>query len=302
MRILITGSGGFIGKPLVRKLILLNHDILLLVRDKNSATEFQATTTIIETADQNWKKKIAAYKIDVVIHLAAYIASSADEKDIDPLINSNILFATHLVDAVKNTGLTCFINTGSFAEYAPGGSTLLPAYLYAATKTAFRNILSYFSLPDKFKVVHVIPYSVYGAVSEKKKLFDHLYDAAFSDTAVKLSPGNQVLDFIHITDVVDFYQTLLLQLSQLNKPAIEIHLGTGRGTTPRELAASMENLLQKKLNIEWGGVPYREKDTMHAVAFKNLPHDFFQWEPSIDIETGIQLYISEMQSKASDGF
>jgi CDP-paratose synthetase len=110
-----------------------------------------------------------------------------------------------------------------------------------------------------------------------------------------MSPGEQVLDFIHIDDVVDFYRTLLSNLGSCRNSYNEIHIGTGAGSTPKKIAGLMEAITEKKANINWGGMPYRPNDTMFSVAPKELSGHQIGWQPSLTIEEGIRLYIKEKQ-------
>ena len=49
----------------------------------------------------------------------------------------------------------------------------------------------------------------------------------------------------------------------------------------------MEHVYGKKCNIHWGGRPYRDRDTMHAVApiAKNI--SMLEWKAKISLKYGI---------------
>ena len=227
----------------------------------------------------------------MVIHLAAYLTSMDDAVSIDKLLDSNLVLGTNLLDALKGTGLKFFINTGTFAEY--DGAALSPAYLYAATKTAFRPILQYYSNIAGFRIVNVIPYTIYGGISTSKKLIDLVYESVKAAAPVAMSPGEQVLDFIHIDDVVNFYITLIQNTVALEEKYYDVHLGTGKGTTPKQLEQLMEGIMQQKTNIDWGGRPYRSNDTMYAVAPESKLMTTLHWQPTITLEQGLKKYYND---------
>lgn len=83
-----------------------------------------------------------------------------------------------------------------------------------------------------------------------------------------MSGGEQVSDFIHVSDVVSFFVFVVKRRERFAAfPNGEVfHLGTGRGTSLRELAAKMERESGMRANIAWGALPYRDMDVMHAVA------------------------------------
>jgi nucleoside-diphosphate-sugar epimerase len=294
MRILITGATGFIGRCLLKALQSTPHEVYILYRGKN---KISINVKSINTEDINWKDSIKNANPDVVIHLAAYLTSADDEPAIEKLIQSNILFGAHLLDALKNTNIKYFINTGTFAEYFDNKETINPSYLYAATKSAFRHILNYYQSITGYKVVNIIPYTVYGGVDTKKKMIDYIFESIGKETPLNMSPGEQLLDLIYVDDVIDFYIQLLNNLSFVKDKYTEIHLGTGIGTSPKEVAGLMETVTGKKANINWGGIPYRKRDTMASIANRKLPSELFPWKPRITLEEGIKAYLFHLKNK-----
>lgn len=303
MKLLVTGATGFIGKNLLPVLLNNGFEVMALVRNESKmpADLNHTKLALVTTNNPQWKEDIKVYSPDVVIHLAAYLTSADNEQAINQLIESNILFATHILDALQETEISYFINTGTFAEYYKNEASTDPAYLYAATKTAFRSILAYYQSLLNFNIVNVIPYTVYGGIDTQKKLIDIIYQSSKQVIPTQMSPGEQLLDFIHIEDVVDFYLTLLGNLKSITATYTEIHLGTGEGTTPKQIARIIESVTNKKTNINWGGLPYRSRDTMQSVANKKLPSDVLSWTPKKEIHIGISEYINKLENK-SNGF
>jgi nucleoside-diphosphate-sugar epimerase len=290
MKILLTGATGVVGKNLIKALSAYHNDITVLTRSDFS---FKGINTI-STLNTNWKDQVKIADPEVVIHLASYLTSSDDEQSINQLVESNLLFGVHLLDALKGGRLKVFINTGTFAEYR--NNELSPAYLYAATKTAFRSIIKYYQNIQGFKVVNVIPYTIYGGADTRKKLIDHIYQSSTSIQPVKMSPGEQVLDFIHINDVTNFFVRLLASIDKVSSNYLDVHLGTGIGTTPKALTEIIENI-GYPTNILWGGIPYRTADTMHSVAPASPLFDIINWKPEIQLEQGVNLYIQSLTTE-----
>lgn len=293
MKVLLTGATGYLGRHLTEALTAMDHELILLVRSADKLSPLLQNVvvpvTVIRIDDKDWKEKLRAASPDGVIHLAAFLSSADDAATIDQLIDANIRFGTHLLDALKGRPLRFFINTGSFAEYN-GNDVKMPepAYLYAATKTAFRPILQYYQRLMGFRLLHVIPYTIYGRSGDAKKLIDYIYEALDAAVPVNMSPGEQVLDLIHIDDVIRFYLQLLKHPDALTGSTGVFHLGTGTGTSPRQLCGILEKATGKKANINWGGRPYRDLDTMYAVAPPDSLAGRIGWKAEISIEQGIQ--------------
>jgi nucleoside-diphosphate-sugar epimerase len=235
---------------------------------------------------------LIAFKPEIVIHLASYLTANDDFLTMKRLIDTNVFFFCRLLDALKNSGLKMFINTGTFAEYFKGDNRFDPSYLYAATKTASRSFLDYYSKAYKFKQTTVVPYTIYGGLDTQKKIIDLIYDSISSETPLDLSPGEQILDFIHIDDVTDFYLNLVECYTSLPEKS-NFQLGTGTGTSLKQLARYIEEITNKKTNINWGGKLYRSTDVMYAVADLEMHKKYFLRKPDISLLQGLANFVSK---------
>ena len=82
-----------------------------------------------------------------------------------------------------------------------------------------------------------------------------------------MSGGEQILDFIHVDDVVSCIKYIVSNSQRfIEEPTSEYHLGSGKGTSLRELAQMLEKKYKRNCHIAWGALPYRERDVMYAVA------------------------------------
>jgi nucleoside-diphosphate-sugar epimerase len=291
-KILITGSTGFVGKHLVEKLLNEGHTILEITRNKRKSSElFGSRTSKIVLNDINFNNKIIEFDPNIVVHLAAYLTSSDRWNDVEKLIESNILFLSKLLNTVSKSNLDLFINTGTFAEYFKGDDNYIPAYFYAATKTASRSILNYYSNTYSFKQTTVVPYTIYGGNDSSKKIIELIIESTESKAKLELSPGEQILDFIHIEDVTSFYEHMIKHRDNIPDNS-NFKLGTGIGYSLKQVASIIESVTNKKTNINWGGKDYRKSDVMYAVANLREIKDKLTWKPKMSITEGIRKTIN----------
>lgn len=292
-KILITGATGFVGRNLVPALKADGLDsmrLCLLSRDKAKAEELFGACGVIQHIglDQSdYKTMVRQFNPDIVLHLASFLTSKDDEESILRLIDANIGFGTQLLDALTGTDVSYFINTGSFAEYRMGKGVKSSASLYAATKTAFRSILDYYSAKLGFTWINVIPYTIYGHGDTQKKVLDYIISALDAREPVKMSGGEQILDFIHVSDVEAFLLLLIKEINKFKDSGVEFHLGTGKGTSIRSLAKVVEEIFGQKANISWGALDYRPLDIMYAVADILPLQKMLDWTPVVTLEEGI---------------
>lgn len=298
MKILITGATGFIGQHLMLMFrdISPYAEVLTLNRSVQKAHQMYPQNDypfVNHTYINDWSQ-VSLFDPELVIHLAALSTSNNNTEVIKPLISTNITYGVLLLNALSHCqSLKLFVNTGSFSEYRLGTSECNSAYLYAATKTAFRSFLNYYSELYRFKYIMAIPYSVYGGQPTIKRLMDYILESIDALKPVDMTLGEQVLDFIHVNDVASFFMHVIqnVDMYQRLRNREEFHLGTGIGITIRELTSVVESVTGKHCNINWGGLPYRERDTMYAVApiAKNL--ELTGWHANIDIKQGVLSYI-----------
>lgn len=295
MKVALTGITGFVGQTLMPMIVdrLPNVELLTL----NIEEDLQRAQQMYP-----WKQcqhiltteldKLVKFNPEIVLHLATVTTERNNTEIIKPMLAANIEFGVLLLDALTRcSNFKLFVNTGSFAEYRYGPSQIDDAYLYAATKSAFRRFCDYYSQLTGFKYVTVVPYTIYGGKKTVKRLIDYILESMQSETPVDMTAGEQILDFTHVNDLAAFYVHILQNpdtFCSLNNGE-DFHIGTGKGTTIRELVSIVERIYGRKCNINFGGRPYRERDTMHAVApiAKNL--SLVRWRAKISLEEGIRM-------------
>lgn len=292
MKILVTGATGFVGKNLVKK--LKNYDFKIIVR--RLTEEYPIDQQIIYDINKlkDFKLDVELYNPDIAIHLASHVSSSDNVDSIISIVNSNILFTSILFDALRTTDLLLFVNTGTFAEYYFNDGIENPSYFYAASKTATRSIIKYFKNMYDFKYINIIPYTIYGGDSRAKKVIDFIVDSTRVNTSIDMTGGEQILDFIHIEDVVDFYIHCIKNTKLIKDESI-YHLGTGKGTSIKEVANIIEKVTSKKTNINWGAIEYRPLDIMRSIAPVYKLEKELNWKPKISIEDGIIKMLQEKE-------
>lgn len=305
MKILVTGATGFVGRTLIPYLIEKGwSDVSILVRNVAKACKLFGNITNLNIIEmrEGWQDRVTKLNPDAVIHMATCFSGKSDYDTATEIINSNILLTTHLLESLKNTDCKYFINTGSFSEFQYGAGKFKPNNLYSASKTAVRPIIQYYQSIINFKWINVVVYSPYGRYNPQKKVIDYLIDAVDSPKSIAFSGGEQILDFIHVDDIASFYSTLLYELSELNADKYEFHLGTGGGISIREAAKTIEMVYGKTINADWGKLPYRENDIMHAVAPISTNLSFLNWQSRISFDEGIRILKEDLEDKKNQAW
>ena len=290
-RLLITGATGFIGQNLLPEIINQFPGIRILTVNRLAGKAINMFPfKQCEHIEGLQSETIQRFNPEIAFHLATLTTAGNSFCYIKPMIETNIAFGTELLSILGDcTDFKLFVNTGSFAEYASGAGQIDDAYLYAATKSAFRVLVDYYARLRGFKYITATPYSVYGGRPTVKRLMDYLIESIHAGNPVSMTGGAQVLDFIHVNDVASFFVSLLSHpvLFDSLHNGEEFHLGTGIGTSIRELASMVEEISGEKCNIHWGGRPYREKDIMYAVAPAPDNRSGINWHANTSLKEGL---------------
>jgi len=197
MRVLVTGSTGFIGRHVVCKLHEEGHEVISITRDTKKLDGFMGVTRGIEMDISNAPRDAFSLlgRPEVAIHLAwdglpNYGSLHHFEKETPIHYN----FLKNLVEA----GLSSLVVTGSCLEYGmqngPLGEELipLPATPYGFAKDMLRRQLEYLQKKRHFRLTWCRLFYTYGEGQPSGSLFSQLQAAVErGESMFNLSGGEQ---------------------------------------------------------------------------------------------------------------
>lgn len=289
MRILVTGATGFIGTNLTREL-RKKHELYILGQFEGDPEKLGLPGIVMNDDIQHLTDYIKTNEIEGIIHLASLYLTVHTPEQVKDLVSSNVYFGTAVLEAASHAGcVKWFLNTGSiWQNYNVKGSAYNPVNLYAATKQAFIDMAKYYSDVFGIRFCTLKLCDTYGPNDTRKKLFKLFKDYSESGEVLKMSPGEQKIDLIYITDIIAGFTQLAELLSGEMELEDEYVLTSGRQIPLKELAQLFCEVSGRKLNIEWGGRPYRDREVM--VPWKGTPVP--GWKAKVSVEEGILDFIS----------
>jgi len=297
--ICITGTTGFIGENLVKSLRNLGcSSITGIARSKESSEKINGLNIECYLDDGDTEHLTRHFKernFDTVIHLASLYLKSHQSKQIEDLVISNVLFGTRLLEASVKSSVKHFINTGTLWQHYEN-KPYSPVNLYASTKQAFEMIAQYYKETSSLFFTTLYLNDTYGPGDTRKKILN-IWSSMKESDVLDMSPGEQKINLLHIDDVVDGYIKLieLVQNGNLSKDSSSSFVLKGReNLTLRQLAVLFEQIAGKKLNINWGGCPYKDREVM-SVWDEGMVVP--TWEPRISIDEGLRQFILLAQSQ-----
>lgn len=287
---LVTGATGFVGSHLVRRLIKESWKVHIISRPESSLeiikdVKGETVNHLHDGTTDGMLRIIKESKPIIVFHLASLFLTQHQPKDLEPLIRSNILFGTQLLDAMAANGVYKFVNTGTSWQHY-NNEDYNPVCLYASTKQAYEAILKFYIETTTLRVVTLKLFDTYGPNDLRPKLFNLLKKVAEDQKPLAMSPGEQLIDIVYIDDVVEAFLIAADRLLNNNaKKYEEYAISSGNPLKLRDLVKKYEEVIGKKLPIEWGGRPYRDREVM--VPWKR-GEKLYGWMPKVCLDEGIK--------------
>jgi len=290
-KILITGSSGFVGQELVKNLKLRKNIILYLIINKKRIYEKSKNIGYIQCSLLNrskLKKKLKSIDITDVIHCAwlgvdAKNRSSNNQK-------KNIKIINNIFESLNKSKINSFIGIGSQSEYGPKEKTiketfkLKPITAYGKVKVKVYNILKKNCKNKKIRFIWLRLFSGYGPGSTMKWIIPNTIQSLISNKKMKFTAGEQVYNFVYISDIVSAIVKSLLN----NKINGAYNLAHKKSYKIKHIIKLIYLILRINKNPKFGSIKYRKDQIMRFVpSISKLKKDF-NWEPKVGIKEGLK--------------
>jgi nucleoside-diphosphate-sugar epimerase len=288
---LVTGASGFIGNFLIEKLVIDGWNVHCLIRNEFH-TKYQDKISL-HYYDGSIKSVIGAFsksKPKIVFHLASLFLVNHKSNDVEQLIDSNIKYGSYILEAMKFSKCLNLINVGSSwqnyhkVEYNP-------VNLYASTKEAFEKLIKFYVEAYNFNVITLRLFDTYGPGDKRNKILNLLKKQIELLPPLKMSPGNQKINLVHVSDVVEAFTIAANRLLDKAVNTNEIYsIKSELEISLKDLVSLINSINNTSLNIEWGSLDYRDREVMEPLCYYPcLP----QWKPKINLNDGLRSFFKE---------
>lgn len=203
--VLVTGITGYIGSHLAQAL-LADHTVCGLAREpinrRYLPDELMESLRLFPICDgKSIRDAMEACRPDVVYHLAAHYTPARDLDSVDKLVESNLRLGAEVLEAMAEADCQRLV-------YATTASTHFacksysPLTLYAATKQAFSDLVTYYTSHGLIHAAAVAIADSYGPGDLRPKVLNLIRQSALNGTPVQLTSGKQPYDVVYIDDIV----------------------------------------------------------------------------------------------------
>ena len=287
MIVLLTGAGGFVGRHLIRQLLLRGHNLIAYdlrkpgLTDENNMMFVSGNLVEGENFDQ-----IPWGDLDAIFHLAAAGVKAAHRNWPD-CIAVNLLGTQRLLGTLSKLKRKAprLFYTRTFYEHHVGAHPKLNDDPYVCTKAAAARLIKQAAADQEIPLTVSTIFQVYGPGDEGNVL-SYVVQCLRTNTLALLGSGRGLRDWIHVEDVAG---GLAAALENAHAPVEEYDLGTGKSISVREAAETLVHLAGKDsalLSFD----PARDRNDTEIIgcAKQKVPG----WTPVFNLREGLQTLLT----------
>ncbi|MGV2102054.1 UDP-glucose 4-epimerase GalE [Rhizobium sp. 21-4511-3d] len=305
--VLVVGGAGYIGSHTCLDLANKGYKPVVFDNFSNGHREFVKWGPA-EEGDIRDRARLdevlVKHKPSAILHFAALIEVGESVKDPVAFYENNVVGTLTLLSAAQAAGINAFVFSSTCATYGLPQSVPLdeqhrqvPINPYGRTKYIVEQALADYDQYKGLRSVilryfnaagadfegrigewhdpetHAIPLAIDAALGRRQgfKVFGSDYETR---------DGTCVRDYIHVLDLADAHVRAVEYLLR-GGDSVALNLGTGTGTTVKELLGAIEDVSNRPFPVEYIG--RREGDSHTLVANNDKARDVLGWVPQYDL-------------------
>jgi UDP-glucose 4-epimerase len=307
--ILVAGGAGYIGAHAC--LDLFNKGFTPVVYDNlsNGHAEFVKWGPL-EVGDIRDRGKLdhvlSKHKPAAIMHFAAAIEVGQSVRDPGGYYDNNVGGTITLLRAAQAAGIDKMVFSSTCATYGVPASIPMneshaqsPINPYGRSKLIVEQVLKDLDHYQGFRSFILRYFNAAGADPEGRIGEWHSPETHAIPIAIETALGRRshfqvlgtdydtrdgscVRDFVHVLDLADAHTRAIEHLLN-NGTSRALNLGTGHGTSVRELLAAVQQVVGRDFRIEYG--PRRDGDSPALVADNALARQTIGWSPRHDLKS-----------------
>ncbi|MEU7321142.1 UDP-glucose 4-epimerase GalE [Streptomyces griseoviridis] len=318
-KVLITGGAGYIGSTVASA--LADQGVVPVVLDDLSTgrREFVGDGRAFyegDIADGALVDRVFADHPDIgaTLHCAAKIV--VPDSVAEPLryYRENVAKTVDLLDSLQRNRCRRVVFSSSASVYAPTdavrvdeSSPVGAASPYARTKQMMEQVLQDWTVAAPVRVIALRYFNPIGADPRLRtglqnpqpshalgKLIEaHTQGTPFTITGVDWATrdGSGIRDYIHVWDLAEAHVAALTRFDDVVEPTADdryrvINIGTGTGTTVRELVAAFEEAVGETLDVREAAP--RPGDVIGCCAGNDTARRLLGWKAQLSIADGVR--------------
>ena len=312
MKVLIAGGAGYIGSTIASAVSDAGMSPVVLDNLVTGRREFAAGHEFYQgdIADGPLIDRIFAEHRDIsaVIHCAALIVVADSVADPVGYYRANVAKSLDFVTHLLRNGCRRLIFSSSAAIYrarddltVDEDSAIDPQSPYARTNAVCEAMFADIAAAGLIRVLSLRYFNPIGADPKMRtglqlrrpthalgrmlQAYEEGAPFPVTGTDWPTRDGSGIRDYVHVWDLAAAHVTALTRFEALPGPAAAINLGTGTGTTVRELLGAFNRVADRR--VEAADAQRRPGDTVGAYTRIDRAERLLGWRPRYDVTDGI---------------
>lgn len=305
MSVLVTGAGGFLGSAVVRALVADGVEDVVAVLRPGGATDRLETVPAcpvaeVDLAAPDATARLRALGPQTIVHVAL---DREAYRRVDPAFSERPLRAVlGALDGVPGARL---VHTSSAWLLAPGDrlaedAPVLPRSPYARNKAHTDELVPRLAHEAGVAWLILRPFNLFGRYEDASRLVPHLVSRLAAGQPAELSHGGQIRDFNDVDAVGRAFSAALGADAEAYGSLY--HVGSGRGTSARELALLVAEELGRPDLLRFGASRTADEDVPVLVSDPSRARDVLGWstpEPLEEVVRSTVAWWLERESASS---
>jgi UDP-glucuronate 4-epimerase len=304
MKILLTGSVGFIGFHLAKKLLDNNHKVTGIDNlCKSYGVKYKKQRLDILKKYKNFKfyKKdikninlIKEKKIDFIIHLAAQAGVRLSQNNPEIFINDNILATVKLFEFAKIKKIKNIFYASSSSVY--GNCNKYPSYeklnvnkplsIYGITKSCNEDLAYYYNFVYGINSIGFRFFTVYGPLGRPDMSIGIFFSKILKGEKIDLfNKGENYRDYTYIDDIVNQIYVCFKKVKKKKSYNKVFNIGGEKTIKIKELLKLIEKITNKKAKIKL--MKKNKLDPVKSLANNNEIQKFTKFKKTTTIKAGL---------------
>ena len=305
MKILVTGSSGFIGSHLTEYLVKRGYGVVAFDRYNSNShygwlekSKYKKKIDFVLGDIRDYDSVNKAMKsCECVMHLAALIGIPYSYISPTAYIKTNVEGTLNILESAKNLKLKQVIITSTSEVYGTAikkklseNNELKAQSPYAASKIAADQLsLSYyrsFGLPVKI----IRPFNTFGPRQSARAVIPSIITQALSKNKIKIGNLNTTRDFLYVEDLCAAYEKILRSKKLLGEVT---NVGVDSEISIKNLILKISKILKIKLIpvVEKRRVRPQKSEVLRLKCDNTKIKRMTNWKPKYDLDEGLNKLI-----------